>query len=80
MSSATDLPESAEALAGAFRDSGEGEWRELLPVAERMGYQVPNADGIMPNMTQRLVGTANPSISFTLDGSGERVSEALLLP
>jgi hypothetical protein len=80
MSSSIDLPENAQALASALRDSGEGEWRELLPVAERMGYQVPIAGGIMPGMTQRLVGTANPSISFTLDGSGERVSEALILP
>lgn len=80
MPSATDLPADAQALASAFLDAGEGEWRELLPVAERMGYQVPEVGGILPNMTQRLVGTANPSISFTLDGSGERVSEALILP
>lgn len=78
--SSTSLPEDAQALATALRDSGEGEWRELLPVAERMGYHVPDAAGIMPNMTQRLVGTANPSISFTLDGSGERIAEALILP
>jgi hypothetical protein len=80
MSSPTDLPDGAEGLASALLDSREGGWRDLLPVAERMGYQVPDAAGILPNMTQRLVGTANPSISFTLDGSGEQVTEALILP
>lgn len=80
MSSLTDLPQSADDLVTALRDSGEGEWRDLLPIAERMGYHIPDAAGIMPNMTQRLVGTANPSICFTVDGSGERISEALILP
>ncbi len=78
--SVTDLPANAEELTSALLSASEGEWRDLLPVAERMGYQVPEAAGILPNMTQRLVGTANPSISFTLDGSGERVTEALILP
>jgi hypothetical protein len=76
----TDLPENAGALADAFRGSGPGEWRELLPVAERMGYQIPDAGAIMPNMTQRLLGTSNPSISFTLDGSGEQIADAIVLP
>lgn len=80
MSSMTDLPADATELASALCESGDGEWRDLLSVAERMGYGIPDASGILPNMTQRLVGTTNPSISFTLDGSGERVSEALILP
>lgn len=80
MSSVIDVPENASELVEALRESNEGEWRDLLPIAERMGYQTPIAAGIMPNMTQRLVGTSNPSISFTLDGSGERVAEAILLP
>lgn len=80
MSSATDLPADANALATAFVESGEGEWKDLLSVAERMGYQTPIPEGIMPNMTQRLVGTANPSISFTLDDTGQRVAEAVVLP
>lgn len=78
--SINNLPENADSLATAMLESGAGEWRDLLPVAERMGYQVPTAAAILPNMTQRLVGTANPSISFTLDPSGEQVAEAIVLP
>lgn len=80
MSGLTELPKDASALANALTESGDGEWRELLDVAERMGYRTPEADGILPRMTQRLMSTSHPCISFTLDDSGQRVSSAILLP